>query len=88
MSKKKVLYIVDRLDADRPEAVVARIARGLDRERYEPFVCCLHKEGDLAEDLYRSVKRFKRLSHNLDDKVMDLGRRVSLNFQIPSFQTS
>ena len=51
VSKKKVLYIVDRLDADRPEAVVARIARGLDRERYEPFVCCLHKGGDLAEDL-------------------------------------
>ncbi len=51
MSKKKVLYIVEQLDSGTPQAVVARIAKRLDRSRYEPCVCCLRKEGDLAAGL-------------------------------------
>src|SRR5262249_58335280 len=46
-----VLYVIWSLQTGGAERVVADLARGLDRARFRPMVCCLNFKGRLAEDL-------------------------------------
>ena len=51
MSKKRVLFIIEQLTHGGAERVVVELARRIDRERFEPYVCCLREEGKLADEL-------------------------------------
>lgn len=46
-----VLYVIWSLQTGGAERVVADLARGLDRTRFRPMVCCLNFKGRLAEEL-------------------------------------
>ena len=46
-----VLYVIWSLQTGGAERVVADLARGLDRARFRPLVCCLNFKGRLAEEL-------------------------------------
>jgi glycosyltransferase involved in cell wall biosynthesis len=46
-----VLYVIWSLQMGGAERVVADLARGLDRRRFRPLVCCLDFKGRLAESL-------------------------------------
>jgi L-malate glycosyltransferase len=46
-----VLYVIWSLQMGGAERVVAGLARGLDRTRFRPLVCCLNFKGRLAEEL-------------------------------------
>jgi glycosyltransferase involved in cell wall biosynthesis len=52
-SKIKVLYLIGTLDIGGTERQLVQIAKGLDRESFEPVVVCLSKGGPLQEDLAR-----------------------------------
>jgi sugar transferase (PEP-CTERM/EpsH1 system associated) len=49
-----VFYVIWSLQTGGAERVVADLARGLDRERFRPVVCCLNFKGRLAEEVERS----------------------------------
>jgi glycosyltransferase involved in cell wall biosynthesis len=51
MTKKKVVYIVEDLEIGGLERVIASIALGLDRTKYEVAVWCLVRGGEIAEEL-------------------------------------
>jgi sugar transferase (PEP-CTERM/EpsH1 system associated) len=50
-SRQNVLYVIWSLQMGGAERVVAGLARGLDRNRFRPLVCCLNFKGRLAEEL-------------------------------------
>ncbi|PYQ42804.1 MAG: hypothetical protein DMF77_11730 [Acidobacteria bacterium] len=49
--KINVLYVIWSLQTGGAERVVAELARGLDRARFRPMVCCLNFKGRLADEL-------------------------------------
>ncbi len=58
-----VAYVIGRLNVGGAEAELVRLANGLDRARFRPFVVTLQDRGPLAEGLHRDVE------------VVELGRR-------------
>lgn len=48
-----VFYVIWSLQTGGAERVVADLARGLDRSRFRPVVCCLNFKGRLAEEVER-----------------------------------
>jgi glycosyltransferase involved in cell wall biosynthesis len=49
--RTRVLYVIWSLKMGGAERVVFDLARRLDRQLFEPMVCCLNFKGDLAPDL-------------------------------------
>jgi len=49
--KINVLYIIWSLGLGGAEQVVINLAKGLDRNRFQPFICCLNDEGLFADEL-------------------------------------
>jgi glycosyltransferase involved in cell wall biosynthesis len=49
-----VFYVIWSLQTGGAERVVADLARGLDRDRFRPVVCCLNFKGRLAEEVERA----------------------------------
>ena len=47
----RVMFVIWSLQMGGAERVVAELARGLDRRRFEPLVCCLNFKGQLAAEL-------------------------------------
>ncbi len=70
-----VFYVIWSLQMGGAERVVADLARGLDRGRFRPVVCCLNFKGRLAEELEREGVSV----HALGKKGrLDLGALVRL----------
>ena len=46
-----VLYIIWSLGLGGAEQVVISLARGLDKSKFRPFICCLNDEGRFSEEL-------------------------------------
>jgi glycosyltransferase involved in cell wall biosynthesis len=46
-----VLYVIWSLGLGGAEQVVISLAKGLDRNKFKPFVCCLNDEGRFAEEV-------------------------------------
>jgi glycosyltransferase involved in cell wall biosynthesis len=61
--KKKVFFIIGKLEGGGAERVVIRLLRYLDRERFTPLLVMFEKEGVLLEDVPADVK------------ILDCGRR-------------
>jgi len=51
MSKENILYIIWSLSQGGAERVVINLAKGLDRTRFNPMVCCLNEKGEFANEL-------------------------------------
>ncbi len=51
MRRKSVLYVVEDLERGGAERVVVNLATRLNRERFEPVICCLAKRGALAGEV-------------------------------------
>ncbi len=57
MNPLKILYIVPTLDRGGSERQLVELAKGLNRERFVPVVCCLSSGGPLASELIqRGIK--------------------------------
>ena len=50
-SKINVLYIIWSLGLGGAEQVVINLAKGLDKKRFRPIVCCLNEKGEFADEL-------------------------------------
>ncbi len=48
MHKIRVMYVIWSLGLGGAEQVIINLIRGLDRDRFEPMVCCLNEEGAFA----------------------------------------
>lgn len=48
---KKILHVVHSLEVGGLERVVVHLANNIDRAKYEPFICCISKAGELATSL-------------------------------------
>jgi len=51
MKKIKVLYIIATLDIGGTERQLVELAKRIDKERYEPAICCLTRGGPLEKEL-------------------------------------
>lgn len=51
MSPVSILYVIGSLDVGGAEKHLVQIVLGLDRDRWNPIVCCLTERGKLAEGL-------------------------------------
>lgn len=49
MARRRVLYTVNRMDVGGSQTHLAQVLRLLDRERFEPILCCLTGEGALLD---------------------------------------
>ncbi len=49
MRKIRVMYVIWSLGLGGAEQVIINLIRGLDRDRFEPMVCCLNEEGAFAD---------------------------------------
>ena len=68
-----VLYVIWSLGLGGAEQVVINLAKGLDRNRFQPFICCLNDEGQFAE----SVK-------SAGIKVFTLNKNRGIDFSVVS----
>lgn len=59
MNPLKILYIVPTLDRGGSERQLVELAKGLNRERFVPVVCCLSQEGPLQPELIQSGIKVK-----------------------------
>ena len=53
LSVQRVAYVIWSLGLGGAEQVVIRLATALDRNRFEPFVCCLNEPGEFASQAAR-----------------------------------
>ncbi|OGX15230.1 MAG: hypothetical protein A2166_00375 [Omnitrophica WOR_2 bacterium RBG_13_41_10] len=51
MRKMKVLYIIDKMNIGGTQKHLLEVLRLIDRNKYEPHLCCLVKVGDLSQEL-------------------------------------
>jgi glycosyltransferase involved in cell wall biosynthesis len=51
MKKVKILYLIDRLEVGGTQRHLVQLITGLDRDVFEPRVCCLQRAGPIAEEL-------------------------------------
>jgi glycosyltransferase involved in cell wall biosynthesis len=56
ISKIKLIHLLSRFDTGGLENGIVNICNGLDRERFEPVVCCVRGAGPMAERLQSDVK--------------------------------
>lgn len=56
--KNRILYITRSLEIGGLERVITLLANNLDKERFEPYVCCIAVAGEMAEDLQRTDRLF------------------------------
>ncbi|MCM8826813.1 MAG: glycosyltransferase [Candidatus Omnitrophica bacterium] len=66
-----ILYIIWSLGLGGAESVVINLVKGLDKGRFNPFVCCLNDKGIFAEELERE-----------EIKVIALNKKPGLDFSI------
>ena len=79
MAKKKVLHLVEDLKIGGLERVIASIALGLDRTRYEVEIWCLVRGGEIAEELVDKgvcVKILGMNSYHNPFQIMALSRLI------------
>ena len=55
--KLSVLYIIWSLEIGGAERVVVNLAKGLDKSKFVPLVCCLNEKGALAQELEKEGVR-------------------------------
>ena len=51
MERRKVLYLIDKLELAGAQRHLIALLKRMDRSRYEPTVACLMQEGSLAEEV-------------------------------------
>jgi glycosyltransferase involved in cell wall biosynthesis len=66
-----VLYIIWSLDLGGAERVVINLAKGLDKDRFNPMVCCLNEQGKFADELEKEGIR-----------VIALNKKSKLDFTV------
>jgi len=73
MSEKKIniLYVIWSLGLGGAERVVIDLAKGLDRSRFQPFICCLNEEGTFAKELKDSLIQ-----------IFELNKKAGLDFSV------
>lgn len=49
MGKINILYIIWSLGLGGAEQVVINLTKGLDRNKFQPFICCLNNEGEFVD---------------------------------------
>ena len=76
--KINVLYLIWTLEMGGAEHVVVNLARGLDRTRFTPMVCCLNWKGRLAEELEREGIRVVALEKSSRWDLRVVGKLVGL----------
>ena len=69
MDKIKILYIIATLDIGGTEKQLFELAKGLDRKKYEPVVCCLTRSGPVEKDL-----------RDRGIRVIEAGKKGKLDF--------
>lgn len=69
--KLNILYIIWSLGLGGAERVVINLAKGLDKNRFKPIVCCLNDKGIFAEELERE-----------GIKVIALNKKQGLDFGV------
>lgn len=57
-SKIKVMHVLSKLDTGGLENGIINLCNNLDRERFEPAICCLNGFGSMAQRLRADVKLF------------------------------
>ena len=56
--KSRILYLVRSLQIGGLERVITLLANNLDKERFEPYVCCIAVDGELAKELEQQNRLF------------------------------
>lgn len=57
-SKIKVMHVLSKLDTGGLENGIINLCNNLDREKFEPMICCLNDSGLMAQRLKADVKLF------------------------------
>jgi len=71
MQKLNILHIVEDLKIGGIERIIATIVENLDREKYNIYVWCLARGGDIADELKNK---------GIKVEILDMGYRCSLFF--------
>jgi glycosyltransferase involved in cell wall biosynthesis len=51
MQRIKILYLIDKLEVGGTQRHLAQLLGGIDREMFEPRVCCLQRLGPIADEI-------------------------------------
>lgn len=71
MKKNKILYLIATLDIGGTEKQLLTLLKGLDKNKYEPIVCCLRRGGPFKEEI-----------ESLGIKVIILGKKSKYDISI------
>jgi glycosyltransferase involved in cell wall biosynthesis len=80
-----VLYVIWSLGLGGAEQIVISLAKGLDRNRFRPYVACLNDEGRFAEELTRegievfSLNKARGLDWSVVPKLVRIIRENNVN---------
>lgn len=79
-----VLYIIWSLGLGGAEQVVISLVRGLDKSKFQPFVCCLNDEGRFADELKKegikviALNKAKGIDFSLISKIIRVIRENNI----------
>lgn len=82
--KYKILYIVPSLEIGGLERVTVTLANNLDRDIFEPYICCISRAGDLADMLQEKDRLFVvgnrgRINVPSIRYILDLAEKLSID---------
>ena len=72
MTKKKIMFVIWSLELGGAERVVINLAKYINHERFEVFVCCLDDAGEFSSEL-----------EDLGIKVIALHKKRGIDFLLP-----
>ena len=72
MTKKKIMFVIWSLGLGGAERVVINLAKYINHERFEVFVCCLDDAGEFSSEL-----------EDLGIKVIALHKKRGIDFLLP-----
>lgn len=79
-----ILYVIWSLGLGGAEQVVISLARGLDKSKFRPFICCLNDEGRFAEELKKegikvvALNKAKGIDFSLISKLVRVIRENNI----------
>ena len=80
-----ILYVIWSLGLGGAEQVVISLARGLDKSKFQPFICCLNGEGRFAEELKKegiqvfALNKVKGIDFSVVPKLVRIIRENNIN---------
>ena len=67
----KVMFVITSMPVGGAETLLVNLVRGMDRERFQPELCCLKEFGPLGEVLAKEIPACeKQISYKLDWRVI------------------